>query len=98
MAGQRSNETTRVLLRSFGVMVTTFEERMTELRAQAAREDLSPEEAWQIVGQALAYSSRLVRRLREVNEHVLAEQERTFQELGAALARHFPSVSLEVEE
>ncbi|MCX2726719.1 hypothetical protein OO015_04325 [Thermomicrobium sp. 4228-Ro] len=98
MSEQRPGDSTRVLLRSFGVMVTTYEERMAQLLEQAGRGDLAPEEALQLASSALALSARLTRRLREMTEHVLATEAQYLSELQERLAQRFPSVRVEPEE
>lgn len=92
MSEQRPGETTRIVLRSFGVMVTTFEEKMAALLEQATKDSLSPEEALQLLSEALALVARLTHRLREVNELVLSGQERSLSELHERLLRRFPSL------
>jgi len=98
MSEQRPGEQTRIVLRSFGVMVTTFEEQMTQLLGRAQRNDLTVDDALELAAQALALSMRLSRRLREVNELVLSLQERSLGELHARLAQRFPAMSAEPEE
>jgi 20S proteasome alpha/beta subunit len=98
MSEQRPGEQTRFVLRSFGVMVTTFEEQMTQLLERTQRNDLTVDDALELAAQALALSMRLSRRLREVNELVLSLQERSLGELRARLAKRFPAMSAEPEE
>jgi len=98
VAEQRPSETTRVILRSFGVMVTTYEERMAELLAQASREDLTTDEALRLAASALTLSARLTRRLREVTDHVLEIEQRLLSALQEQLAQRVPAASVELEE
>ena len=98
MSEQRPGEGTRIVLRSFGVMVTTYEEQMTQLLERAQRNDLSADDALELAAQALALSLRLSRRLREVNDLVLSLQERSLGELRAQLAQRFPAMPAEPEE
>ncbi|WP_448575610.1 hypothetical protein [Thermomicrobium sp.] len=98
MSEQRPGEGTRIVLRSFGVMVTTFEEQMTQLLERAQLSDMTSEEALELAVQALALSARLSRRLREVNDLVLSLQERSLGELRAHLAQRFPAMPAEPEE
>ncbi|MCS7051767.1 MAG: hypothetical protein NZL87_09145 [Thermomicrobium sp.] len=98
MPEQSASESTRVLLRSFGVMVTTYEERMAALLAEAARPDLTAEEALRLAATALALSARLTRRLRDVTDHVLQTEQRALSELQERLARHVPAAAVEPEE
>ncbi|MDW8058750.1 MAG: hypothetical protein RMK01_01600 [Thermomicrobium sp.] len=98
MSEERAADTTRAVLRSFGVMVTTYQERMAQLLEEAGRENLAAEEALQLVASALTLSARLTRRLREVSELVLALEERSLAQLQERLVQRFPSVRLEPEE
>ncbi|MCS7255908.1 MAG: hypothetical protein RMJ05_04095 [Thermomicrobium sp.] len=98
MSEERTADTTRIVLRSFGVMVTTYQERMAQLLEQASRADLAAEEALHLAASALALSARLTRRLREVNEHVLALEERALAQLQEQLAQRFPGARVEPEE
>ncbi len=98
MSEERAADTTRIVLRSFGVMVTTYQERMAQLLEQASRADIAAEDALHLAASALALSARLTRRLREVNEHVLALEQRALAQLQEKLAQRFPSVRVEPEE
>lgn len=98
MGEERSLDQTRVILRSFGVMVTTYQERLAQLLEQVGRADLSEREAVHLAAEALTLTARLTRRLREVNEHVLALEERSLAELQAQLARRFPGLVAEQQE
>ena len=98
MSEQRPGEQMRIVLRSFGVMVTTFEEQMTQLLERTQRNDLTVDDALELAAQAPALSMRLSRRLREVNELVLSLQERSLGELRARLAQRFPAMPAEPEE
>jgi Lon protease-like protein len=93
MSEHRAGETTRVLLRSFGVMVTTYEERMAQLLAEAARDDLTAEEALRLAASALALSARLTHRLQEVTAHVLETERQALAALQEKLAARFPSAA-----
>ncbi len=98
MGEERSLDQTRVVLRSFGVMVTTYQERLAQLLEQAGRAELSERDAVRLAAEALTLTARLIRRLREVNEHVLALEERSLAELQAQLARRFPGLVAEQQE
>ncbi len=84
MEDKRPMDTTRRLLRVFGVKVTDYEERTTALLERAAaateRDDLL-----ELMTEAIELTADVNARLRDVTNHVLDTQARVMTELRATL-------------
>lgn len=85
---RQPRDPTRKLLRVFGVKVTTYEERATALLERAAAIPAhETEELLQIALELIDLTADMSLRLREMNDHVLATQERMLTDLKAALRK-----------
>lgn len=88
MAEERqAPDPTRKLLRTFGVQVTSYEERTAEILDRLRSGDTDPGERLRLAAEVADLTGKMASRLQEMTAHVLEHERRVLDELGGLLGR-----------